>query len=511
MARLMELGRFGRVDLVRAIRHPGSLSGANLALLLAVGAVLLPYQLHDCWLAAREVLSATETAPRTLSGLLNQLVVAWLVIPYLAIGLNVAEGGVSLAKLARFPLRPDQLLLVAALTTIANPAYWLLTLASLGSLAPFLLVPHPAAALACAVALIAAAVVLSWAITLLGAQALQSPRAADALRATVLGLGLSCVALVAHAFLAGNTPNPESSRLGVSLPAFDLGSMASAAGYGHEGWGFAMLATIGVGTLALLAALAGARRTAMSRAAVSARARKSAIHGCRGSTGFGVTTALLQKEWRYVSRSLDALFAAFLSVLAASFLAIDHSPLVALVFGCALITGTAAIPLNCFGTDQSAVNRYRLLPVRGVQVLVSKNLAYFALVALSALPVGLSASIAISGFLGASIVLALLTAAVVAVSIGNRVSITSASPRQLFSFDTHSQMGGAIASAAAWVAVGLPASLSLLFDCRGGTHLMAQTTLLAIALSLYRARIQADGDRFEDSSELLDRCLRLSS
>lgn len=105
--------------------------------------------------------------------------------------------------------------------------------------------------------------------------------------------------------------------------------------------------------------------------------------------------------------------------------------------------------LTLFGLDGAAgLTRYRLLPVRGWQILLAKDVAYLLIALLVALP------LYIPGAMGA---------ALIALAVGNRTSVRTPSPQMRWRFQTGQSFGDAISQIIAMIMAGAAVAYSSLW------------------------------------------------
>jgi hypothetical protein len=160
------------------------------------------------------------------------------------------------------------------------------------------------------------------------------------------------------------------------------------------------------------------------------------------------------------------------------------------------------IPLNNFGLDGKAVDRYRLLPLSSRQVILSKNLAYVLLVLIE-----LAAPVLVALFrVGVPYTLACLCGCLAVCCLtmawGNFVSIRSPAPREFFNFDSSEQAGGMLPilySLAIWA---VPGGLGIgLMSIGPWAFLGGEILLLGTAAGVWAATLGPAGRQFETQAE----------
>jgi hypothetical protein len=160
------------------------------------------------------------------------------------------------------------------------------------------------------------------------------------------------------------------------------------------------------------------------------------------------------------------------------------------------------IPLNNFGLDGKAVDRYRLLPLSSRQVVLSKNLAYVLLVMIE-----LAAPVLVALFrVGVPFTLACLVGCLAVCCLtmawGNFVSIRSPSPREFFNFESTEQAGGMLPILYSAVVWGLPAGVGFaLWSVGPWAMLGGMIVLLGLSAAVWWATLGPAGRRFEDAAE----------
>jgi hypothetical protein len=140
---------------------------------------------------------------------------------------------------------------------------------------------------------------------------------------------------------------------------------------------------------------------------------------------------LIRKNLREMLSTLDFATGALLSVASLAWRIAGLLPKDAffpMTFVAMLAISTCAISL--FGLDGAAgLRRYRLLPIRGWQILLAKDIAFIAMALIIALPLYIPAALA---------------AALIALATGHRASIQHREPQLRWRFQTGPSFGDAI-------------------------------------------------------------------
>jgi hypothetical protein len=231
------------------------------------------------------------------------------------------------------------------------------------------------------------------------------------------------------------------------------------------------------------------------------------LPGALGGISLGVAAA---KELRYLLRTMDTLLGIALGLGGAVYLVIaaDASRMVLFLGIPIILTMEMAIPMNAFGLDRLGVDRYRLFPVSGHLVVLSKNLAFF-LVALAQVSLFIVAAAFRFGSLTA--IAALLgtgSTALLMAAWGNLVSVRAPAPRAFYNFDSVEQAGGVTSifyCVLVWLAPGLVAVLTA---ARGDGWLVAGQLAVFIASAvIYRRLLRTAGALFDRGADQMRRRL----
>jgi hypothetical protein len=145
-----------------------------------------------------------------------------------------------------------------------------------------------------------------------------------------------------------------------------------------------------------------------------------------------------------------------------------------------------------------------LLPLTGRQTVLTKNLAFFALVAIHLIPVVLAGVLKGAWLLTLATVLATAGACLVTVAGGNMASISSPARRAFYNFDSKEQAGGSLALFLAILVWAAPAVLYFGLVWIGmWAVVLGMLGLLAGAWFVYRAWLKRAGRAFDDSAETM--------
>ena len=418
-----------------------------------------------------------------MDGLLLGLCLLWLVL--LNEDLKVS---LSSDRLRRFPLGVRSLLALRLLSLFLSPIAWLATIVTLLGLSPLLAAPHP----------------------LLGSLA------GFSFFALTIGVGLSVsqplgfarwkrrlFVAVAVAFVLASAYHgawPLSGSLMAANPATLVTTVAVAT------TPYAM--AVPMGTL-----LVGG-------AAVWCLLLWSFLHSIRGGTSErtarrttsiarlpGRLGPLVQREQRSIRRVLD-LWMGLLLVLAAAALLLSTSRSstfrqLIFVIVCAMNT---TVTLNCLGLDRPAgLTRYLILPIRGKDLLLTKNVAVMVVVA-AQLMLLLAVGAWQSGFmqLGADIVVAVVLI-LAHLAWGNIVSVFQ--PRRVEPYRFAS--AGDLATALVSVLIGSTPGVAVMELLRTDLRLkaLAIAVIVLFTVAAYYSSLRYAGRAFERQIEIISRRL----
>ncbi len=450
---------------------------------------------------------------------LNTVLMGWLIVPVM-VGSTSSEGrGLQPVRMGHFPLSENNLMAIGFLGRLVQPVYWILMASSALVLWPLSAVTNPVSGLIAGVLFMAFSALLAWSIELFGSALFSSRHGREMMMVGVLILLIPMGALVmgdfsmeddlvsftlgSRSFLIINMDGTEGllTKINIISPA----GWVARAGEGQN-------TAINLGLLTVVMGLSLAlAKVSLRRVMLHPPSSLTSGKGATKSIGSieqlpSAQGPLVMKEIRYLTRTLDHLMGVGVSVIGFVWIMIrpDHLNFVLTLGAANIILNEAAIPLNAFGLDGPGADRYRLFPLSGAQVLLTKNLAFFAMVVLQLTPLMLA------GILKGAFLLTLTTAlACAAVSLmmavgGNHVSIHSPSPRAFFNFDSKEQAGGTLAlilSIAIWA---VPAAVFFGLWWLGMFAVVAgMMVLFGIAVLIYRKRLPAAGLAFEENSETM--------
>jgi hypothetical protein len=383
---------------------------------------------------------------------LGGIFLVWIVLPGLVREMQVSHPGVSATKLLRLPLSRTELFAAAVLGGFSHPAVM-----SLFLLTWVVLVPLGAAT---GTLFVVACVALSWTVVLAVTVLLRTR--AGLLAATLI---LLAVALYGRPWLppalAARAVDDSAALAG--LVAWDVVAIAAA--------------PVLLGSL-LHGPPSRGRRSRKTRPLVGLPGLPLPV---------GVTA---EKELRYLSRTADALVAGGIGWCGAVYVLVSGEPvpvLLALIPGLVVLAQPGA-PLNAFGLDRAGIDRYRLLPLRGSEMLASKNLAFGALLLLQLLPLVLVAAWRFGALAAAALLFGLIAYAFAAVVAGNFASARATAPREFHGVESIDQSGGIVpvlALVAAWFP---PAAIAAMAAPLGEPAIAGGELLLAALLAGIYAR-----------------------
>ena len=319
-----------------------------LTLLGWVTAVTLP----DTLSRAAGELAAGQT--ESMDRLLLALCLLWLVV--LGENLNVS---LSSDRLRRFPLDVRSLLTLTLFSRFLSPMAWLATIVSLVALSPLLSARHPVLGSLAAVFFFALTIGVGMTVF----QPLGIARWPAMLLVAVVALGA-----VAMAFMAANPATLVTAVAIATTPYAMAVPMATLLVSGAAAW-YVFLWSF--------------RRSFHAGTSERTARRATSIARLPGRLG-----PLVHKEQRAFSRVLD-LWMGLLLVLAAAALALaaymssTYRQAIFLIV-CAL---NITVTMNGLGLDRPAgLTRYLILPIRGKDLLLAKNLALMVVVAVQLMP-----------------------------------------------------------------------------------------------------------------------------
>jgi hypothetical protein len=455
---------------------------------LAVLGWMIAVALPDSLSRAGGELAAGQTA--SMDRLLFVLGLLWLVV--LGEDLHVS---LSSDRLRRFPLDVRSLLALRLLSLFLSPIAWLATVLSLIAVWPLHAARQPV--LGGLAALLLLALTIGLGLSVSHTLGLGNGRRRGLLGA-VAALGTAAVAFALPLIDNGARLLPAS--LMVANPATLVTSVAIAA----TPYAIAVpVATLLAGNAAVWSLLFWSFRRSLHGGTREATARRmTSIGWFPGRLG-----PLVHREQRAVSTVLDFWLGLALALAAA---AISHfaslpSTFRQLIFVvvCAL---NANVTLNCLGLDRPAgLTRYLILPIRGKDLLLAKNVAVIVVVAVQLTPL-LAIGAWQSGFVQFGAELALATVLIVAhLSWGNVVSVVEPRRAEPYKFASAGEPVTTVVSALMCSLPGLAVIVLLRLGSRVTPLAIAGIVLLAMA-AYYRS-LQYAGKSFERRIEIISRRL----
>ncbi len=501
----------------RKLEQQGVWHGANTTMVLGMAVVGLIAVMVGSIVAFKSLRSdATTQGMMILAQCLNAALMGWLIVPIM-VGSTTAEGrGLQPVRMGQFPLGIGDLLAIGLLGRLVQPVYWILIGTSLCVMLPLTATPQPATGLAAGALFIIFAALLAWSVELFGSALFSSRHGREMMMLGVLILTMPMLVLIIGDFALddggitftffGHTwllIGAEGLLTKVRVVSPSLWVTGAADGSGVlRGFLFLGIAVV----LSAWLAQASLRRV-MLHPPASLRGRRGAGQAIGWLRGLPMEMGpLVIKEIRYLIRTLDHLMGVGMGLAALVWILIrpEHMIFVLPLAAMNIVMNEAAIPLNIFGLDRSGADRYRLLPLSGRQVLLTKNLAYFALVGIHMIPLVVAGLLKGGGLLALCTLLATAAVCLVTAVGGNAASINSPAPRAFFNFDSKEQAGGGLSlflAALVWAAP------TVVFFALYWVGLWAvafgMSCLLVVAWFIYRWRLPGAGRSFEESAETM--------
>jgi hypothetical protein len=312
---------------------------------------------------AASELAAGQTA--SMDRLLLVICLLWVVV--LSENLNVS---LSSNRLRRFPIDVRSLVALKLSSLFLSPIAWLATIASVLALSPLLSARHPLLGSLTALFF----VVLTIGVRVTASQLLEVARRRRRLRVAVVAVGGTVLAI------ALASAHHDSGSLTMSFMAVNPATLVTTIAIGST-W-VAMifpLAALLVTGFIVWWLLSWSFVWSLYEETTERTARRAtSIAGFPGRLG-----PLVQKDLRSLRTVLDLWMGLLLVLMAAALsLSMSLSSTVRqaiLVIICAL---NANVTLNCLGFDRpTGLTRYLILPLRGKDLLLAKNVAMTALLA----------------------------------------------------------------------------------------------------------------------------------
>ncbi|CAN5567261.1 hypothetical protein BH20ACI3_BH20ACI3_43090 [soil metagenome] len=371
---------------LRRFTRAGNLTAGNQGILLILSGFIL-FRYFQLLGTATADLAAGKTA--VLERLLTGIFLAWL-FPLVS---NVRLS-ISTRVLRHLPLSVKELFGIKAISLLMPPYAWMIVAGSLAICYPLMHAPSPLAGVSAALLFI----VMSWLIGLTIAQLLSIAFWRKLLCAAAIGL------LCAGGLYVISGKDPAGlSHFSSFLPA---NLVVRAAFTKQSCIAIGMLSVLMI--IALCAALWSFRQSL--EPTTSRRSQKNL--NLMPFKFPGKTGGLLAKDFRYFRRLLDPYFGLLAAALCSFYLMTADNPSsdAFWVFIIIVFVPSTSVAFNCFGLDnRSGLDRYTLLPLNGREIMLSKNLAFIALICvqllLMILPAGwrLGLGVAALGFVQAAL------------------------------------------------------------------------------------------------------------
>lgn len=340
----------------RRFRGAGNITTSNLGVLLLIGGLGLLRYLQQLPIAANQMAKGETARYETL---LMIALIVWLV-PVL----GESKRSLSTRDLLHLPLSVTDLFLIRVGSIFLSPVVWIVVAASLALAYPVAMAQHPITGIIALLTLLACGFFASLVI----AHVLHS----------ALARKLSLILLVVFS-VAGGLFWLAGNRFELLTPLKWLLPHHLATSAAVSPTPLTSLALL-VAITALFALLARSSFTLTLEPVQQRRSRQFAFftrHQLPGKYG-----GLLKKDVRYYSRLLDVYLVLPIVVLFNIYLAVNFAPAATglYVVTALLFFPCTSIAFNCFGLDSPlGLDRYTLFPLSEKEKLLSKNLAFWAL------------------------------------------------------------------------------------------------------------------------------------
>lgn len=350
MDRVTAILRFQWRAYWRRFRSAKSISAGNAGVLVLFGAIGLVRYLQQLPVVAAQLAQGETQRYETLLG---AVFLVWL-FPVL----GESHRGISSRALLHTPLTNRELFLIRFGSIFISPFTWILTAASLALVYPITRAANPLAGVVALLVFILFALSLSLTIAHMLSNRL--------LRRWLIALVIAAVGswLVTGRLSSIVSWMPHHLVAEVAVAAKPFGS-----------FGVLVFITI-VSVVLSLWTFKGSLQPGDTR-----RSQKFNFVGFSLLPGkFGV---LLKKDFRYLIRLLDLYLALAVAIMLSIYLAAspEPSPPVFRVVLVLLYLPLIAIASNCFGLDSAlGLDRYAIFPLRGREILLTKNLSFFVIV-----------------------------------------------------------------------------------------------------------------------------------
>ena len=482
----------------------GFWGGSDVVLLILIGLARLPQYAVACVRTASALRGPESAAawPR-VEGLLAVLLAAWTLVPVLARGVDPNGPGISPGRMKRFPLPHFRLLLLGPESTLVHPVYWMLLIASAFAILPLLAGGRPVMGLLTGLLYVTLCVLSPWAVWTTAVVVFTLPR-----RWLFLVIGLAVAALTVTLVDLGRLVSSQGAEalkplLGRFL-AILPGGWAVRAVRSDAGavW---LLPLAGLGALALVSAAACMTRL-IHHPEGSQGGKLRRLSGLTGWPGIrGARSVLVAKEMLFLSRTFDLWIGLAISVAATIYLiAVPHPELWPALAGLfAIGINMQGFSLNSFGLDRGGVDRYRMSPLVGKEILLTKNLALFVVSFGTMAPVVLAALLRFGPAFAAAAVTGAAGSLLLSAAWGNVISVERPSPRNFFGMESE-QSGGIVGSVGSLVIWLVPLLIALAsFRAGTATVFLLNSIYAALAWLPYRSAQGWAGQVFDRNSEVM--------
>jgi hypothetical protein len=463
----------------RRFRRAGNLSASNMGVLILLGGLGAVRYFQQLPLAANQLAKGETTR---YEGLLVAVFLIWL-LPVM----GESKRSITPIRLVHLPLNTNELFAIRLGSIFCSPVAWIIVAGALTLAYPLAFATHPYIGIVALLVFLQFGLLVSLTVT----DVMQSGLARKLLFGAVL------VASIAGGLLWMGKRVELSATLKSLLPQH----LAAAAAVSSTPLN-ALAGLIVMTVLFSLSARWTFKFTLHPRAA--RRSQAFTFFGLLQLPGkFG---GLIKKDLRYATRLLDIYLALPLVILFNVYLVSNPAPsAVALFVVVGLLFPTClAIAFNAFGLDSTlGLDRYKLLPLSNKQKLLSKNLAFAAVMIalyMTLVPVALwklGTRSVVLGFVELTIVW------LAYVSIGNHMSVKQPFKMQFYRFASG---GSPVDALMGMVAGSIPALIIVLLLSRGGSEalwtVLGITLLLLIYLALFYVTLtraaRALENRWED-------------
>lgn len=359
MGRITTILRYQWRAYWRRFTRAGNLTAGNQGILLILSGFILFRYFQLLGTAATD-LAAGKTA--MLERLLIGIFLVWL-FPLV----SNAQLSISTRVLRHLPLSVKELFGIKAISLLIPPYAWMIVAGSLAICYPLVHAPSPLGGVSAALLFI----VMSWLAGLTIAQLLSIAFWRKLLCAAAIGL-----LCVGGLYLMSGKDQMGLSRTSSFLPI----NLVARAAVTKQPW-------LAIGTLSVLTVIAlCASLWSFRQSLGSTASRRSQKNMTFTSFKFlGKMGGLSAKDLRYFRRLLDPYLGLLAGALCSLYLVTADVPSsdVFWIFIIIIFVPNASVAFNYFGLDnRSGLNRYALLPIKGKEIILSKNLAFVTVISI---------------------------------------------------------------------------------------------------------------------------------